>query len=320
LAALSLGATAPALAETQLDLHIAFPAGNFHTENAQAFADRVAEETGGEVVITVHPGGSLGLRGPEGMGAVRDRIVPMADYHLMQQVGEAPFMGITALPYLAVGFEEARALDQISRPIYEAIAEANGQRVLYNVAWPGGQVFSKEPVRTLEDFAGLKIRTADKNQTDFFAALGAVPVHLPWAEVVPSLASGAIDAVTTSTSSGVDGAFWEFTPYMTRTDYVNPVSVMAINDEAWNGLTEEQRATIERIAAEMEPEFWAVSANEDATKLQTLQDNGVDIIEVSPELASAMRDAAEALWSEFAEAAGPDAAAVIEQYRAATGK
>jgi TRAP-type C4-dicarboxylate transport system substrate-binding protein len=53
------------------DLPLAWPLGNFHVTNAQIFADKVKEVTKGEVHITIHPGGSLGYKGPEMLGAVR---------------------------------------------------------------------------------------------------------------------------------------------------------------------------------------------------------------------------------------------------------
>ena len=98
-AALVLMTTA-ADAQTTWQMHINFPAGNFDTQNAMKFADAVKEETNGEVVIEVMAGGSLGLKGPEVLGAVRDGIVPIAHYHLDTAVGDEPFFAIQGLPYL----------------------------------------------------------------------------------------------------------------------------------------------------------------------------------------------------------------------------
>ena len=53
------------LAATTWDLPLAWPDGNFHVENAKDFAAEVNQATGGEVTINIHPGGSLGFKGPE---------------------------------------------------------------------------------------------------------------------------------------------------------------------------------------------------------------------------------------------------------------
>ena len=86
------------------------PEGNFHTQNHYRFAEAVLEATDGEVVINLHPGGALGLAGPELLAAVRDQIVPIADILLNQQVGEEPIFGMESLPYLAPSFDDLELL------------------------------------------------------------------------------------------------------------------------------------------------------------------------------------------------------------------
>jgi len=50
---------APACAQVQWKLTSAYPPGNFHTENLNAFAQEVADTTGGKLLIKVYPNGSL---------------------------------------------------------------------------------------------------------------------------------------------------------------------------------------------------------------------------------------------------------------------
>ena len=64
-ALLSASLATPARAATEWDLPLAWPDGNFHVENVKTFAKVVSQVTGGEVVINVHAGGSLGFKGPE---------------------------------------------------------------------------------------------------------------------------------------------------------------------------------------------------------------------------------------------------------------
>ncbi|WP_430450090.1 hypothetical protein [Rhodophyticola sp.] len=71
-------------------------------------------------------------------------------------------------------------------------------------------VHTSIPINSLADMDGMKIRTFDPFGTSFYQKLGASPIQMPWAEVLPALASGALDGVHTSASSAVDGKFWEF--------------------------------------------------------------------------------------------------------------
>ena len=58
----AVGLSGFAKAGTTWDLPIVWPDGNFHTKNARMFADEVKKATGGDVVINIHSGGSLGFR------------------------------------------------------------------------------------------------------------------------------------------------------------------------------------------------------------------------------------------------------------------
>lgn len=318
--ALAMLAGPTAQAATNWDLPLAWPAGNFHVENAETFAAKVAEATDGEVQITVHPGGSLGFKGPEMLKAVRDGLVPIGDILLNQQIGEAPFLGIESVPYLASGYDEIKALHEFSRPVYDEIAAEFNQKILYMVPWPGQAVYSTREIVALDDLEGLKIRVVDKNGLDFMNALGAAPRQMPWGEVVPALASGAIEGVTTSSSSGVDGKFWEFLGFMNRFNWQSASNMVNVNLDAWNALPPEHQAAIEQVAAELEPVFWDVSRQEDEEKLETLADNGIKITEPTPELRAKLLETAQPMWQEFIDGAGPEAEAVVGAYRAETGK
>ena len=49
----------PAAAAEKWDMPLAYPASNFHSENAAQFAACVGERTGGELEIVTHPNGAL---------------------------------------------------------------------------------------------------------------------------------------------------------------------------------------------------------------------------------------------------------------------
>jgi len=97
-AKLAAGMTAAVLAAgpaaaASWDLPMAWPAGNFHVENAEVFAEEVRAATDGAVEITVHPGGALGFKGPEMLKAVRDGLVgPCESQEDYEALGQAKTM------------------------------------------------------------------------------------------------------------------------------------------------------------------------------------------------------------------------------------
>lgn len=314
-AALVLMTTA-ANAQTTWQMHINFPAGNFDTQNALKFAEAVKEETNGEVVIEVMAGGSLGLKGPEVLGAVRDGIVPIAHYHLDTAVGDEPFFAIQGLPYLTRGFDDAAKLNALAKPTYDKIAERNNQKILYSVFWPGAQLYTSEPVEAVSDLSALKIRTANKSSTDFLADVGAAPVLMPWADALVALASGGLDGIATSSTSGVDGKFWEFMGAVNTISYVNPTAVVAVNLDAFNALSDENQKIIMDIAARMEPELRAVAETEDTVRLKELGEQGMAVSAPSDAFADALVEAARKQWDAFAETGGAEARPVLDAYLA----
>src|SRR5213082_3496197 len=140
------------------DMSTVWPDGNFHTQNAFAFAEEVKKQTAGSVAITVKAGGQLGFKGPEQLRAVRDGLVPLADVLNIQQIGDEPLLGTESIPFLVASDSELKILHKFLRPEYEAIATKNNQKVLYMVPWPTQYLHLKVKVDTLEGLKGVKIR------------------------------------------------------------------------------------------------------------------------------------------------------------------
>lgn len=312
----ALGQTA--LAETRLNLSDVLPEGNFMVENAKEFAEAVSTATDGEVVITVNAAGSLGFKGPDQLAAVRDGLVDMADINISQQVGLNPMFGAEGVPFLVSSMDELREYHGFLRPEIEKLAEQYNQKILYMVPSPAQYVYLKTEVDNIEDFRGIPVRGADKNTVDIITSIGMEGVVMPWGELLPALASGRVEGVATSATSGVDGKFWEFLEYIYPTNHTWGSNAVTINLERWNSLAEEDRAAIEQVAADLEPKFWDVSLQGDLDSIKTMTDNGMVLVEMSDELKAQIAERAEEVQAEFFGRV-PDAQAIVDAYRAEAG-
>ncbi|MGE0735533.1 MAG: TRAP transporter substrate-binding protein [Alphaproteobacteria bacterium] len=310
-----LGLSAAAHAETKWDLPVAWPPGNFHTKNAVAFAAAVGKATNGELKITVHPGGALGLKGPETLRAVRDGIVSIAEMNAPQQVGDAPYFGIEALPFVIDDYKQLRELHNKIRPEYDKIAAQFKQKILYMTPWPTQYIYSKVKIASLADLKGIKIRTTDKNASSMATSLGMVPVQMPFADVVPSLASGALGAVTTSATSGVDGKFWEFLKHMLATNHLWSSNMVTVNLDAFNKLPPAQRAALEKVGKDLEPTFWQASAAEDTKNRKILAEKGMVITELTPAMKAEMKKLTASVTDDFIKQVGGTSAAILAPFR-----
>lgn len=319
-AALSLGLGVSAQAGEEWDMALPWGPAEFHTLNAQKFADTAKAVTDGELVITVYPGGTLGIKGPETVRSVRDGVVPMAEAVMLQTVGEVPINSVESLPYLIQSVDDLAKLHEQARDDFEKGFAVHNVKVVYMVPWPANQIFSRKPISSPEDFKGLKIRVSDSNAAQFFEGLGATAVQMPIADVLPALASGAVEATMTSMTTAADQKYWEFMPYGYLTSHLWASNAMLVNVDAWNRLSPEHQAAVDAAAKELEPQFWEISRGEDAKAIEKLRAGGMKVEEPSASVVEAMQAAAKPVWESAFTTVGPDAKAIVDAYLVSVGR
>lgn len=300
------------------DLPTAWAATNYQSVCLKIFVDEVFERTDGQVKINIHYGGALGYKGPEMLSVVRDGLVPIGDILKNAQTGEEKFFGVTSLPFLAPGVVELRMLELFTRPVEDKLLEKHNQKMLYQVPWPSRNLYTKKEINTLDDLKGLKIRTVSKEDSDLLSALGATPIQMPWGEVVTSLATGVIDGVGTSSASGVDGKFWEFTGYASRWNWQCSEDMVNVNLDAWNRLSPELQEIIEETARELEPQFWKIAVESNREDEKVLAENGIKVYDPNPELKAKFTELSRNIWEEHMEEV-PESVQVIEDYLSVMG-
>ena len=297
-----------------LDLNAIYGANSFHTEGAMEFAALVKDYSGASVDIIVHPGGSLGFKGPELLKAVKDGHLPMSDILMGGVSGSEHVFGLSSLPRLAASFEEAKFLYQKAKPLYEKAATKWNQKFLYAAPWPPSGLVTQKAIASTADIKGLKTRTYDKNGANFLKELGGAPLALPWGEVYSSLSTGMIDSVLTSAESTKNGKLWEVLAHFTDINYAFPLNMVTINMDYWDSLSGEQKAAISKGAEEIEASQWSKAEKKTLEAIAIIQENGVTITAPSEALSAAMNQAAILIVDEFAEQADEETQALLAQY------
>jgi len=297
----------------KMDLNAKYPATNFHTKGAVKFAELVDKYSNGTVKITVHAGSSLVKGNP--LKAVKDGTVALTDMFIPFTSGGGKVFGISALPFIANSYSDAYKLYQISKPAYNKTFKKWNQKLLYAVTWPPSGLYTKKPIKSMDDFKGLKTRTYDKNSANFINMAGGNAVALAWGEVYSALRTGLVNSVVTSSASGKDGKFWEVLNNFTKINYAYPLQAVTINLDYWNSLNKEQQQAILKAAKEMEKAQWDASKNEDAIALKTLADHGMKIEEATPELKKGLKQIADKLLKDYLQDASPEIKKIFEEYR-----
>lgn len=310
---------ARAQAPTRWDISMPWGPSEFHTVNAQRFATEVRNATNGAVQMTVHAGGSLGVRANETVRAVGDGVVPMAEFAAFQNVGDLPLLGIESIPFLISNYDELQIMHSLVRPAWERELERRSQTVLYMVPWPTQMFYFKRPIATAADLRGIRMRTYDRVTAEMCTRLGMVPQQLTNPDVVPALASGRIDAVMTSGTTAVAQRYWEFLKHAYVTNHLWATNLMVVNNDVWRRLPAATRTIIADLGKRLEPEFWAVSKGEHGVRVGELQQNGMTVEEPSAALLQALRQATASMADDFARA-NPVAAPILQQFRQRVGR
>ncbi len=295
------------------DLPTTSSSANYYSECLRLFADTVYDRTDGQVIIHIHYGGALGYAGTEMISVVRDGLVPLADMVKHAQSGEESFLSMTALPFLASDFIQLRMLQLFAQPVENQLLEAQNQNVLFQVPRPGQIVYTQEPVQSIKDLKGLRMRVVSRGDSQLFSLLGATPVQMQEGEVITSLATGLIDGVVASSSVGADGKYWEITRYAGRWNWHSSGNVVTVNKDAWDALPDNLKQVIEKTARELEPVFTrrAIQVNREAEELLRL--NGMTVYDPEGELMDEILNASLTMWEE-AKQKDPRVRKVIADY------
>ena len=308
------------LAKTKWDMHLNYPAGNFHSQGAQRFADKVTDATGGELTIVLHPGAALGFKGPELLRAVAEGQLAVAEVPTGMVEGDAPVLALTAQPFISSNAFEQRLLYQLSKPTYAKVLKKFNQFTLYTSVWPFSGIYTQRAINTAADLKGLKMRVYDGTGLAFGKATDIAARKMPFSEVYPAMKAGLLDSMYTSSVSGVDAKAWEVLKYFTPINIVGPVNMVNVNLKAWGKLSLDIQSTVLEIAAQMEDEMWNLAGDMDRKSRATLIGNGMTVAPVSQAFRKELDAIGTTLRGEWAKKAGADAQAILDEYNRITGK
>ncbi len=256
---------------------------NYHTKNLNWFADEVRAATGGEIDIVVHPAASL-IKLPEIKRAVQSGQVPIGEILLANSGNEDAFFEADMVPFLARGLDEAWRLYEAQKAMLEARFEAQNLKMLYSVCWPGNGLFSKGELVALSDMDGMKFRAYNAITARIAEKFGAQPVTIQVPELAQAFLTGLADVMMTSAPIVVNTKGWDYGKYFYDFNAFHPRSAVIVNLAMWGALPEATRNRIEELAGDAEARGWELCRENQVATLQALADNGIIVVEPSPEM------------------------------------
>ena len=302
-------------AQTRWDMPTPYSDGEFHTRNVKAFTEDVKKATGGALDITVHANQSL-IKHADTLRAVSTGQVNIGEILLGQFANEDPVFAADNVPFVAAGYDSAWKFYQAQKPVLEKKLQGRGMRLLYAVAWPGQGIYTRDPLKSVSDLKGTKMRTYSPLTSRLAELLGATGVQVQVTDVPQMFATGAMTTMVTSSATGTSTKAWEFVKNYYKTNAWNPKNVVVANQRAFSSLPKNAQDGLLKAAAAAEPRGWEMSKAREKEGDEALAKNGMTVADASPELRGALAKIGEQMAAEWEKSAGADGQAILKAYKA----
>ncbi|OPY71043.1 MAG: Sialic acid-binding periplasmic protein SiaP precursor [Syntrophorhabdaceae bacterium PtaU1.Bin034] len=213
----------------------------------EAWAKEVEKKSNGRIKINFYPGATL-TPGAQTYDSVVRGIIDLGSSSLAYTRGRFPMIELLDLP---LGLRSAKLATRLSNEYYKKYAtkEFSDSKIMFFSSHGPGLLFSRKPVKSLEDLKGMKVKCAAGATVDMLSALGAAPVPMSMGDTYDALQRGMLDGMLgpyAVLSTYRLGEVVKYSPENYRTAYFNTFFV-AMNKDKWNSLPKDLQKTIEDI-------------------------------------------------------------------------
>ncbi|WP_303814958.1 TRAP transporter substrate-binding protein [Acidaminococcus timonensis] len=258
-------------------------------------AKKVATKTEGRLKIDYHPNAELG--GDEDLlRQLRANDIQLVVGQMAPVTAFVPEGAVFDLPMVFTPYD-GKTIDRVLNgdgPFRTKLAAAYERAGLHYLGTLQNGTYrlmtSNKPVRTLEDFKGIKIRTmSNKNHMAFWSVMGANPTPLAWPELYFSLQSGIVEAEENAADSIVSANFNEVQKYVAATNVILYANELVVNKKAFDALPEAYQKVLEESVQEAMAELAPTLVQVDKDSKAKLQQKGMTLITYPPEFYKEVR-------------------------------
>lgn len=268
--------------EIELTFAHSYDTGHPHHEcGAQLVADRLAEEDVG-LTVSIYPNSQLGG------DADRTSSVLSGDIDLDLQGVSAISASYPPIGVLdaAFGFDDADHMfafidsDRFEE-LQQDILDEVGLRIVDSFYFGMRHFTANQPIRTPDDFAGLRMRFPDTPQYLANAeAMGADATAVAFEEVYLSLQQGIIDGQENPLPNIDSLNLPEVQSHLSLTGHMTGFTLVIMPDSTWQRMSPEQQDVLTSVIREVREENRECVAGEEERLLQEWRDAGtIEIVE-----------------------------------------
>ncbi|MCG8512360.1 MAG: TRAP transporter substrate-binding protein DctP [Rhodospirillales bacterium] len=313
-ACLGFALAQPAQAAKTLRTTLQLPITHHLGKNLTAFKEEVERETNGEIKVEIYPSAQL-YKDKEVPQAVSSGAVEMGVASITRFAGTIPAVDIFYVPFSFPTWDlvtKATAPGSTVRGPIDAEILKTGARVLWWQAYGGAILLSKgDPIVTPADMKDKKVRVFGKTLGEFVKSVGGAPALISGSEQFLAYQRGTVDAGMTGVTAVEKRKLFQVMDYLTVTNHADIEFVVLINDKVWQGLTDAQRAVLEKAARRVEKELREKMGQLEAAAFEAVGDK-IEVIKLSPDQLREWQDSTAGVIETYIQNAGPLGKQLVE--------
>lgn len=286
-------------------LQSAYPWGDLSMDRLPKFAARVSELSGGRLKIDVLPGGSI-VPVDETLTALGKGVFEVTTSSGGYWEGVIPVGSIEeGLPFMYRGYGTLDELDALMASgltdLYrEVYAEHNVYYIGYFSYHAYPAIMSKIPIRSLDDWKGVKVR-AYGPWMDFFGRLGANATWFPGAEIYMAMKLGTIDVATYDSFGPIGFKLYEVMDYLILPPFADhAISNTLVNMDAWNALPDDLKQVFNEAIKEYGVETYFAYDIQWTSNINQAAALGYEVITLPDAEVEKMKLIAAEQWEDYA--------------------
>ena len=287
-AALTAFFTVPAgvRAESKSKMHLKFstwhpPASREVKTVWQPMLEALKKKSDGRITYTLYAGAALGA-GPEHYDIVANGLSDMGYFTATWTPGRFPLTDVLSLATWVDGKDIA--VDIGNKMYKEALSkEFPGVKMIELNGCIQAFLWTRKPVKSIEDCKGLKIRSPGGHQTHYIKSLGAEPVFMPLGDVYLALETGTIDGLVTCPPLVLAFKLYEVAKYGVVATFGCVSEGVIMNQKSWERTPDDLKPIIEEVCSN--PFRTTGGLNQDVYKVMVdeIKGKGVKLTTLTPD-------------------------------------
>ena len=207
---------------------------------------RVKHRTGGRVTFELTSYPELGLHDTEAVDLLKNGALDMAEVYPAYVSGDLAVIEALNLWGLYPDLEtQIAAVDKSRYAVRSIIERATNGVVITEHYTDSNYIFSSRPLRSLDDFKGLRTRSYGPPLEEMLAGIGADPHFVEYFDVYGALEDGLVEVAISCGTCGFSQRWYEVADYLYGPiNGSSSVSWVVMNGDLWDEIPPEFQAII----------------------------------------------------------------------------